>query len=569
MSTERLQWEGDAEGAGRARGGSDATPCAKHVRLLGVDYAHLETGDGGDLYVTPHGLPFLDNLLPENWYAKPWFESHRERLRGTSTVYKVLTRPVGGRQISLVVKWSRVGQDVPLETKILNDVLGAEFNSPFEEFALLEEMRRGVYGPQSNRMLTHRPLCIYVPPERLQLWQTGRSRYKINLKLHRHPAVEIDILRQYILVYEWIRGIDAVDAGERSRIRQEEVGALTHRAIGELEQKGFQVADMKPVHIIVRERADGSIVRRKGKIAYALVDFELLQRTPVHEEAIQAQKRTEYLARQRDRFGATDRAELPSFLELVTIFGVDYVCGHVASTGGALWVVGHDPHLFDYFQPERWRTERTRLSDEHEVYRTRTKDNVHLIWKVSRVGERPDVDAERKEGRRILDYGYNSPFEEFAFAFALSRCGIPTTYPRAIYRAGPHSERAEVADPSRYDSHRGLLGPDGHALLCPDHDYVKIWGFWNGPDDLLARDDSQQYRSLNALEACRSGLLTEAGLQNLVAREEKALAQAGYEALNLSGRHLLLSLSSSGALIADSGGAPDVRLCNFELVRRL
>ena len=33
--------------------------------------------------------------------------------------------------------------------------------------------------------------------------------------------------------------------------------------------------------------------------------------------------------------------------------GVDYVYGEVESTGGALWVVGRDPVLFDYFLPEK------------------------------------------------------------------------------------------------------------------------------------------------------------------------------------------------------------------------
>ena len=42
-----------------------ATP----VRLLGVDYAHLPTGDGGDLYVTLDGLHRLDYLLLENWWC--------------------------------------------------------------------------------------------------------------------------------------------------------------------------------------------------------------------------------------------------------------------------------------------------------------------------------------------------------------------------------------------------------------------------------------------------------------------------------------------------------------------
>lgn len=63
--------------------------------LLGVDYIHFKTSDGGELYLTRFGLPFWRNLLPENWYAPEWFETKRERLEGTSVVYKVPTRTDG------------------------------------------------------------------------------------------------------------------------------------------------------------------------------------------------------------------------------------------------------------------------------------------------------------------------------------------------------------------------------------------------------------------------------------------------------------------------------------------
>jgi len=49
--------------------------------------------------------------------------------------------------------------------------------------------------------------------------------------------------------------------------------------------------------------------------------------------------------------------------------------GHAESTGGLLWVVGHDPELFNYFLPERWRrTPRWCLSEKRGVFHTRTKD---------------------------------------------------------------------------------------------------------------------------------------------------------------------------------------------------
>ena len=112
---------------------------ATFLRIMDVNYVHLKTGDGGDLYVTQYGLPFLRHLMPENWYEDEWFKAHRERLAGTSTVYKVPTRPVVAalrKSIDIVVKWSRVGQDVPLDTFTLNKVVNAEFNTPFEDMTV-------------------------------------------------------------------------------------------------------------------------------------------------------------------------------------------------------------------------------------------------------------------------------------------------------------------------------------------------------------------------------------------------------------------------------------------------
>ena len=183
--------------------------------LLGVKYLRLKTNDGGDIHLTHFGLPFWRHLLPENWYAPEWFVANRERLEGTSTIYKVPTRPLNGRSLNLVVKWSRVGEDVPLDTLTVNRFMHAEFNSPFEEFSLLMELRRGQTGPPGVHIRTQQPLAIYVPGERLQLWQTGRSESILRAKLARHSEVEIDILRQYVVLYGWIKGLNAVEMALR------------------------------------------------------------------------------------------------------------------------------------------------------------------------------------------------------------------------------------------------------------------------------------------------------------------------------------------------------------------
>src|SRR5262249_16877765 len=149
------------------------------MRIMGVNYVHVKTSDDGDLYVTPHGVPFFEHLQPENWYENKWFTENRRRLDGTGTVYYVPTRPLASqrvKRIELVVKWSRVGQEVPLDTFTLERNANAEFNSPFEEFSLVEELRQSHGCINGHRILVQKPLAIFVPAERMQPWQTGRSK---------------------------------------------------------------------------------------------------------------------------------------------------------------------------------------------------------------------------------------------------------------------------------------------------------------------------------------------------------------------------------------------------------
>ena len=253
------------------------------ISLIGVDYLRLKTGDGGDLYLTRFGLPFREQLAPENWYAPDWFSVRRARLPGTSAIYKVPTRPVRGVSLNLVARFSRVGQEIPLDTLTLNENIHAEFNSPFEEFALVMELRAAGLGASRARILTKRPLAIYMPPEQLRHWQTGRLESKMAAKRARHPQAELDLLRQYILLYGWIEGLNAVQAiqalGVTGRLAETFLAQTTLHAIHDLEQLGFRMLDIKPEHLVLRIRPDGSLLRRRtGNPSYALVDYELLER---------------------------------------------------------------------------------------------------------------------------------------------------------------------------------------------------------------------------------------------------------------------------------------------------
>jgi hypothetical protein len=420
------------------------------------------------------------------------------------------------------------------------------------------------------------PLAIYVPSERLQLWQTGRSESKIAAKLAQHPGVEIDILRQYVLLYGWIKGMDLAEVAHQWQMeegaRERFFASATSLVMHEMELKGYHVVDMKPEHVIVRLRPNGSILRdRHGQIIYGLVDYELLERTPEHEAAVRSKHRRHYLQHMARRFETTVNKAMPVHLTRTQVLGVDYVFGHAESTGGWLWVVGKDPDLFNYFLPERWRrTPKQSLADTGQVFYTRTKDNIHLVWRVSRVGDLPAPAVADDRSRRIMEHGFNCPFEEFALALEMTRAGIKTIYPRAIYMTG-HGAGAPraIADARPYREFAGLHSPDGHALLAEDHEYITIWGFWNGPDEMLAVQDGQYYRGVNVEQALREGLISKETAADLLDRARQRMLRCGFEDLNLKPDHLLISFTPDNDLVKDTLGKPQLRLCNFELARHL
>jgi hypothetical protein len=253
--------------------------------ILGVRYFHTQTPDGGDLYFTEYGRPFAKYLLPENWREPDWFIAHRQKLRGTSTIYRTFTKPVGGKSLEIVVRYNRVGEELPVDTLTLEQFINADFNSPFEEIAVLAQLRDARRGTDRRRIPTKKPLAIFEPPDLLQLWQTGRLESKIAQKLARYPQARLDIRRQYILIYGWIDGHDAQQVADQRQLtgeaRENFLTETTNFVTAELAEAGFRVLDMKPAHVILRFDEAGNLKRRQdGQLLYALVDYELLEKIP-------------------------------------------------------------------------------------------------------------------------------------------------------------------------------------------------------------------------------------------------------------------------------------------------
>ncbi len=558
------------------------------VNVLHVVYAHLRTSDAGDLYLTRFAEPYAEHFELNNWYEREWFNEHKIRLIGTSSVYRVPTKQVNGKSLDLVVKNCRVGENVPIDTHTLQEFCDAEFNSPWEEFSLVMEMKEGAYGPKEMKVKTQRPLAIYVPPERMQPWQSGRSRSKINRIYAKHPGIDLDILKQYKLIYEWIQGKNLLEIFEHIDINNDELvqhlKVINYRVLADLNKKGYLVADMKPEHIIISE-ADTVSVEEIGQSEddvdataqqvdllyklikegrYSVIDYELLLRTAEHENAVKDSRRHSYLDDQRDRFKPTS---LPAHLKRTEIFGVPYIYGHAESTGGHLWVVGRNARLFDYFLPERWRkTPSLKLSDAKEVFYTITKDNIHLVWETSRVGELPEESADRSDPN-IRKYGLNSPFEEFAIAHALNEIGIPTVYVRAIYMTGTAKIEPSI-DLRRYASHKDILDPEGNPILQENHNYITIRGYYNGPDHSVAKQ-GPLYTPVDLSNAVYRGIIDESQCQVFLETVKEKLGDAGYDGSLLKASDLLLAIDSNGKIMNNSNGEPEVIMCNFELIWRI
>jgi hypothetical protein len=600
------------------------------------------------LFVTRYGWPFLRQLLPGSWYANQRYAKEGERLTGsTGHVYRVLASPASGVPLELVVKFSRVAQEVPLvvETTFPDDIppetiAEARFNSPMEEFGLVMELRNSVFGPKRPRILTQLPLAIYAPPEEFDLWQLGRSKssFRSHTRLLEEDqedavkAIELDIKRVYVLVYGWIKGRDAQECFESGELVEEEFLSLSPRVTRELEGRGFRVLDNKPKHYVLRRRkVDGRLVRhRNGLVVYGLVDFELLQRTPEYQRQYKAVQRRKYWRIQS--VGPHAVTDSPSHLKPVSIFGVEYLYGR-APDGGRLWVVGKAPELFDFFVPERWRrAPRIKVSPVSEVYRTCTRDGIHVVYRRSRVGVKPRVDPLAERSGAIRECGYNSPFEEVAIAAHLRHMGIPTTYARAIFRTGHRSMKSmRLKDGRRFTDHVEVTTPEDppEAVLTAEYDYYTIWDYFRGSEpprepgaeapgavdldravdegvvsreeyerivdrtlrrlravgfageELDAREfvllreegdgvgEAEVLTAVDALTAYEYGLLSEDRYRDIVESTVTKLRGVDCEWLDPSGKHLLLSMNPDGEFSRDVSGRILATLCNFELIRGL
>lgn len=278
----------------------------RRARVYGVDYEVYEDESGGALYVTRYGLPLIDHLDPAKWYLNRRYITEGQRMTtGTGTVYRLRMREDPVRPIDFVVKVSRFAQDVPIDIRstfsgAIDERMAehARFLDPFQEFGVLIDLRRGRFGPSDLRIMTKRPLAIYRAPFVDPDWRLGRKRSQIEQAVREIEAdqsaserpISLASDRVYVVLFHWVYGLDLQKALEAGLLGIDQIEPITQRVATELLEKGFRVLDHKPQHVVVRPTGKG-LLQRNGALAYALIDFELLERTEAYKRYLLARKR--------------------------------------------------------------------------------------------------------------------------------------------------------------------------------------------------------------------------------------------------------------------------------------
>ncbi|MFH1834652.1 MAG: hypothetical protein ABH851_00520 [Methanobacteriota archaeon] len=533
------------------------------VEAFGVKYAHVET-PYADLFFTRFGWPNRQCLTPENCLPTldPSIESRP--LGGTGTVYYVKTKPVQGKSLEIVLKWSRFGREIPFE-----ELENVYWNSPWEEFGTLMQMRESDFGDPSTRMYGQRPLEIVCPKREVAAWSLGRQNWIFDSKA-RHLAqdqvgrstaesVTLEPTRNYALIYGWEGGKDIFQWGTELGWPDEKMLNLSNEVAELMDAKGFQMLDQKPSNFVLRVRDGEPLRRRDGRLVAAVIDHELLLEKPEHRVGRMKKRRLEYFRHLAHVMDTGQPTELADNERSVTYEGVPYVFGGLEPSDAVLGVVGRDRYLLDYFRPEAWaNSPSTGISHGFDLRHVRTKDGVHIAVQTSRFG----LDPQNEYPSQLPeDIKFNDPMREVAIAQKLREKGVNTVHPRALVLTNPEVGRTILEG--------GQLDLD---VLQPGQAQI-IWGYWKGIDPLEGYKESSNWGHVD-LEYARDtliggeGVISKALYEELLGTSREKLIELGVHADEIQPYQLVMTFNDQGELVMGRESKPKILygIDNFKAV---
>jgi len=553
----------------------------KPSRVFGVDYLRIplqnqETSPCDELLVTRFGVNYLQHILPNAWYSDKYYAISGTKLpNATSQAYRVPSKTDHGESVDLVVKFCRFATPVFLDLsnappRDINpeETAYVSYNGPFTEFGFVMQLREGAYGPSELHIETQLPLAIYIPSATVRherCLDRSPSAFKTyELKLHRdqigvQDSLELDIRKLYVMIYLFKHGPTIPEALELGWIGDREIPELTLRVEHELAEKGFIVWDNKPHHFIVEKvlkNGKPTLNRKDGEIIYSLCDFELLEPLKAWKLWHENKSRRIYLKKHaREKIEIPPR--MPPNAQLVSYHGVDYVWTRLPNDEN-LWVVGHDPDYLSYFFSEHLQLDQGRqLNREPIEFRTvavTTYQDIHIVVKESPVGWIPREDPFYEDGRRRLNYGFNTAFEEFAIAEWLRRLGIPTAYPRAILSA----PRITPIPPFELDSRRfskygGMTTPDGEPCVNMQKEYLVVWGRWRR-DPMEGYKEEGRWGLIDLVRAYAYKDITKKDYERLSDKCQRQLARLGLGKYVEDPTEIVLLFDDNGQLVRSPDG---------------
>ena len=202
--------------------------------------------EGGDLYVTRLGWPWLAQLLPAHWYTDEWYARRGEAARlHRSRVSRA--HAAGGRQAART--WSSNSRAWH-RTSLHRDLLSRQGAAGDARDRTLQQPHGGVragHGAATRRLRSHGPAHPHAAPAGRSTprprssisgsWAAAQGSFLQHDRLlaedqeNAVKAIELDIRRIYVLLYRWIKGSDAEESFEAGDLTEPNFRGLTPRVI--------------------------------------------------------------------------------------------------------------------------------------------------------------------------------------------------------------------------------------------------------------------------------------------------------------------------------------------------